>query len=191
VLAHGFDTVARIAGAERVIAGIGAGDQESREENESFGLEFGTVEARVAALGDAVDVARDRGYPVWVGGRDPAVREVAAARADGWNRWGPVSDVSRFRAQASNLRVATAHEPFTISWGGLVVLGADEREAAAKSERLGPGPQVIVGGPERVADALRDYADAGAEWVIVGPVDSAEPENARMLGELVLPLLRG
>ena len=102
VLANGFDTVARIAGPDRVIAAIGAGDEQSREENESFGLEFGTVEERVAALRDAVDATRDHGYPVWVGGRDPVVRELAAAHADGWNRWG--AGLERFRAQAADLR---------------------------------------------------------------------------------------
>jgi alkanesulfonate monooxygenase SsuD/methylene tetrahydromethanopterin reductase-like flavin-dependent oxidoreductase (luciferase family) len=191
VLAHGFDTVARIAGAERVIAGVGAGDAESRDENESFGLGFGTVQDRIAMLRDAVGVVRDRGYPVWIGGRDPAVREVAAAWADGWNRWGTQASASRFGEQAADLRMAAARAPFTISWGGLVVLGADERDAAAKSQRLTPGPHVIVGGPERVADALRGYANAGADWVIIGAVDSSDPENAHMLGELVSPLLRG
>lgn len=193
VLANGFDTVARIAGPQRVIAGIGAGDEESRAENESFGLDFATVEARVSALRDAVEATRDREYPVWVGGRDPAVRDAAAAFADGWNRWGggPETGVARFRAQAADLRAAAARTPFTISWGGLVVLGPDERDADRKSERLSPGPEVIVGGPERVADALRDYVDAGADWVIVGPVDSADPENAQLLGDLVLPLLHG
>lgn len=199
VLAHGFDTVARITGPGRLIAAIGAGDTLSREENERFGLAFGSVQDRVVALRDAVDVTRDRGYPVWVGGRDPAVRDLAAAHADGWNRWGvdPASTpqrqagLARFRTQAADIRVAAARSPFTVSWGGLVLLGADERDAAAKVERLTPGPNVIVGGPERVADELRHYVDAGAEWVIVGPVDSSDPENARMLGELVLPLLRG
>jgi alkanesulfonate monooxygenase SsuD/methylene tetrahydromethanopterin reductase-like flavin-dependent oxidoreductase (luciferase family) len=189
VLAHGLDTVARIAGPERVIAGLGAGDQQSREENESFGLGFGTVPERMAALRDGVEAARDRGYPVWVGGRDPAVRELAAAHADGWNRW--EGGLAAFRKQADNLRVTAAREPFTISWGGLVVLGENDREAATKAARLDAEPRVIVGGPERVADALRAYADAGAQWLIAGPVDSSDPENARLLGEEVLPLLRG
>ena len=48
-----------------------------------------------------------------------------------------------------------------------------------------------MGGPERVADAFRRYVDAGAEWVLAGPVDSSDPDNARILGEAVLPLLRG
>ena len=95
MLANGFDTLARILGPERLLVAIGAGDGQSQEENESFGLDFGTVADRIAALRDAVDATRDRGYPVWIGGSDPAVREVAAAHADGWNRWG--NGVERFR----------------------------------------------------------------------------------------------
>jgi alkanesulfonate monooxygenase SsuD/methylene tetrahydromethanopterin reductase-like flavin-dependent oxidoreductase (luciferase family) len=188
VLAQGIDTVARIAGRERVIATIGSGDEQSRDEMERFGLGFGTVADRVQALRDTVETVRDRGYPVWVGGRDPAVRELAAAHADGWNRWG--GSAASFRQQAKHLSVVCAREPFTVSWGGLVVLGADERDAARKAERLHPGRGVIVGGPERVADALREYALAGARWLMLGPIDSSDPENAPILGEAVLPLLR-
>ena len=135
------------------------------------------------ALRDAVDATVDHGYPVWVGGRYPVVRALAAARADGWNRWGP--GVERFRAQAADLRLVAARSPFAISWGGLVVLGADERDAAAKAERLSPAPGVIVGGPERVADALREYADAGADLLVVGPdrlVEPREREHPRRAG---------
>ena len=134
VLANGFDTVARVAGPNRIIAAIGAGDEQSREENESFGLAFGTVEERIEALRDAVVATRDHGYPVWVGGRDRVVRALAAAHADGWNRWG--AGLARFRAQAADLRLVATRSPFTISWGGLVVLGADERAAAEKAARL-------------------------------------------------------
>jgi alkanesulfonate monooxygenase SsuD/methylene tetrahydromethanopterin reductase-like flavin-dependent oxidoreductase (luciferase family) len=190
VLAHGFDTVARIAGAARVVAAIGAGDAQSREENEAFGLGFGSAADRVANLRAAVEASRDRGYPVWVGGRDPAVRELAAAHADGWNVWG-ATDVDRFATRAANLRAAAARDPFVVSWGGLVIVGADERDARAKATQLSPGPGVIVGGPERVADAFRGFVEAGADWVIAGPVDSSDPDNAHVLGEAVLPLLRG
>ncbi len=187
-LANGFDTLARILGPERLLVAIGAGDDESREENETFGLDFGTVAERVAALRDAVDATRDRGYPVWVGGSDPAVREVAAAHADGWNRWG--SGLGRFGEQAANIVVAAARSPFTVSWGGLVVLAADDEAAATKAAGLGAGDHVIVGGPDRVAAVLRAYAEAGAEWLMIGPVDSSDPENARILGEEILPRLR-
>jgi alkanesulfonate monooxygenase SsuD/methylene tetrahydromethanopterin reductase-like flavin-dependent oxidoreductase (luciferase family) len=187
-LAHAFDTVARIAGPDRVLAGIGAGDRQSQEENESFGLAFGTVAERIGALRDAVDAVRDRGYPVWIGGADPAVREVAAAHGDGWNRWG--GDLDRFCAQAANLQRAAARAPFTVSWGGLVVLDIDDASATEKARRLHAGLDVIVGGPATVADALRAYAEGGAEWLMVGPLDSSDPENARLLGEEVAPRLR-
>lgn len=188
VLANGFDTLARILGPERLLVAVGAGDGESQEENETFGLDFGTVAERVAALRDAIDATRDRGYPVWVGGTDPAVREVAAAHADGWNRWG--SGVEKFREQAANLAAAAARAPFTVSWGGLVVLADDDAAAIAKAERLGVGDHVIVGGPDLVAGALRAYVEAGAEWLMIGPVDSSDPDNARILGREILPRLR-
>jgi alkanesulfonate monooxygenase SsuD/methylene tetrahydromethanopterin reductase-like flavin-dependent oxidoreductase (luciferase family) len=188
VLANGFDTLARVLGPERLLVAIGAGDGQSREENETFGLEFGTAADRIAALRDAVDATRDRGYPVWVGGTDPAVREVAAAHADGWNRWG--SGAEAFRQQATNLATAAARSPFTVTWGGLVVLADDDAAAAAKAERLGVGDHVIVGGPDLVAADLRAYVDAGAEWLMIGPIDSSDPDNARILGREILPRLR-
>ena len=40
-----------------------------------------------------------------------------------------------------------------------------------------------------MADALRAYFDAGAQWVVIGPIDSSDPDNATILGEAVLPLL--
>ena len=187
-LANGFDTLARILGPERLLVTIGAGDVQSREENETFGLEFGSVSERVAALRAAVEEVRDRGYPVWVGGTDPAVREVAAACADGWNRWG--AGVERLREQAADLTATAARDPFTVSWGGLVVLADDDAAAAAKAQRLGAGEHVIVGGPGAVARALAAYVEAGAEWLMIGPVDSSDPDNARILGEEILPRLR-
>jgi len=188
MLAHGFDTVARIAGPDRLVATIGAGDSHSEAENESFGLPFGTMADRVDALRDAVVTTRDHGYPVWVGGNAGAVRALAGFHADGWNYWG--SDRERFRANAADVRSLAARAPFVISWGGLVVLAADDDEAEQKARRLGAAPDVIVGGPARVAAALDAFVDAGAEWVIVGPVDSSDPANATLLGEAVAPLLR-
>lgn len=185
-LAVGLDTVQRVSGG-RLVAAIGAGDEESREENESFGLEFGTLADRVDALRAALDATRGHGYPVWVGGTAPMVRDLAGRRADGWNRWG--GSVERFATQVGKVRRLAGDRAFTTSWGGLVVVGADEAAVTAKAERLQPGPHVIVGTPSRVADALRAYVDAGAEWIVVGPVDSTDAENAHVLADLVRPLL--
>ncbi|MFI5045859.1 MAG: LLM class flavin-dependent oxidoreductase [Acidimicrobiia bacterium] len=186
-LAHGFDTVARITGADRLYVTLGAGDQQSAEENERYGLPIGTMTGRVDALRAAVLATRDHGYPVWVGGHAAAVRSLAAEHADGWNSWG--TGIERFASTAASVLGGARRSSFTVSWGGLVVLASDDASAREKAARLGAGPDVIVGGPERVADALRGFADAGAEWVIVGPVDSSDPENATILGEQVAPLL--
>ena len=70
-----------------------------------------------------------------------------------------------------------------------IVVDTNEAAAQAKAQRLGSNPEATVGGPEQVADALRAYGAAGADWVIVGPVDSSDPDNASLLGELVKPLL--
>ena len=142
----------------------------------------------MAALRDAVDAIRDRGYPVWIGGTDPAVREVAAAHADGWNRWG--GGLNRFREQAANLQAAAARSPFTRVVGRPRRARRRRRRGRAKAERLGAGDHVLVGGPDLVADALRAYVDAGAEWLMIGPVDSSDPDNARILGEEILPRSR-
>jgi alkanesulfonate monooxygenase SsuD/methylene tetrahydromethanopterin reductase-like flavin-dependent oxidoreductase (luciferase family) len=185
-LAAGLDTLARIAPG-RLVATLGSGDSQSRAENVSFGLGAGTPESRVAALDAAITATVDRGYPVWIGGASAGVGVVAAARADGWNRWG--GTVAGFETEARAVLDAHEREPFTVSWAGLFVLGANERDARAKAQRLAAGPGAVVGGPEQVAEVLRRYAAAGAGWVIIGPVDSSDPGNAGLLGEGVRPLL--
>lgn len=186
-LAAALDTAHRVSGG-RLVAGFGSGDAESREENESFGLPFGRTEDRVGALREAVVTARDRGYPVWVGGSAPPVRAVAAEEADGWNRWGGTPGV--FARQGAGVSARATRPGFALSWGGLVVTGADDAAAEEKAAHLGAGPAVLVGGPERLASLLVPYVEAGATWLVLGPVDSSDPGNAAVLGEAVAPRLR-
>lgn len=184
-LAHVFETVHRVSGG-RLVAGIGAGDSESRAENESFGLPFGSLRDRLAGLERAVAASLGRGFPVWIGGAHRRLLPLVAG-ADGWNRWG--GTVEEYRREAA---VVAGHAPHaTLTWGGLVVLGADDDEAREKATRLGASASTIVGGPPRVAAALARYVDAGATWVILGPVDSSDPQNAILLAAEVAPRLRG
>jgi len=185
-LAASIETITRIAPG-RVVAAIGSGDSQSREENESFGLGFRTVADRVGALESAVQASRDRGARIWVGGHHPAVRAVAARDADGWNSWG--GDAAAFATGAAGM-LRTADRPgFECTWGGLVVVDEDEERAAQKAVRLQASPDTIVGGPAGVARQLGAFGAAGATWAIVGPVDSQDPANAVTLGERVKPLL--
>jgi alkanesulfonate monooxygenase SsuD/methylene tetrahydromethanopterin reductase-like flavin-dependent oxidoreductase (luciferase family) len=170
-LAHCFNTVQRVSGG-RLIAGIGAGDRHSRDENESYGLAFGTMADRVDALHDAVHASRGNGYPVWVGGQAAQVRELVAL-ADGWNAWG--SGIDAFRRDVEHVRELAAGA--TITWGGVVSFDASDRD------------DVVSGSPEQIAAQLRPYADAGAEWLLLAPLRASDPDNATRIGEQLMPLL--
>ncbi len=177
-LANALATAQRVSGG-RLIAGIGAGDSQSRSENEAFGLEFGTMADRVSALHDAVRATRGGDYPVWVGGRAAQVREIVPL-ADGWNLWGgSPHDLARESTLVREIAPAA-----TITWGGLVLMGEDAATAAAKAATRALTPGVIVGAAVRIADELGEYVERGAEWVIAGPVDSSDPGNADILGEV-------
>jgi alkanesulfonate monooxygenase SsuD/methylene tetrahydromethanopterin reductase-like flavin-dependent oxidoreductase (luciferase family) len=178
-LASALETADRIAPG-RVVTAIGAGDTESREENETFGLPFGTIDDRIAELREAVIAVRDRGFPVWVGGDAKPVRAVAAEVADGWNAWSLPHDA--FARDVDAMRAAAVREPFTCSWGGLVVLGSDDAVAQDKANRLGVHSGVLVGGPDRMAESFRRLGEAGAAWVIAAPIDSRDARNAEILG---------
>ncbi len=184
--AAAVSTAARIAPG-RVIAGVGAGDSESREENESFGLGFGSVGERVRKLEETVRAVRDRGAPVWVGGLAATVRELAAREADGWNAWGV--GPAQFTEWARAMRPTAVRAPFACTWSGLVVLDETDAAASERAAALHVSSDTIVGGPATVADALAVLADDGAEWVILGAVDASDPRTARLLGDAVAPLL--
>ena len=198
VLRAAFDTLARVAPG-RVIAGVGGGDNESIAEDTAVGVlpgdpapaGSGTAGVdpgayRLERLEATVDALAGRAYPTWVAGVSPAAVRLAAARADGWNRWGglPTSyatAVERVTAEVANAKRGSA--AFTYTWGGLALLGSTLSEAKAKRDRLGgERPDVVWGDPPRVAEAIAAYAAAGADWVILGPIDSAEPSNAAVLG---------
>jgi alkanesulfonate monooxygenase SsuD/methylene tetrahydromethanopterin reductase-like flavin-dependent oxidoreductase (luciferase family) len=198
VLRAAFDTLDRIVPG-RIIAGLGGGDDESIAEDTAFGVLPGDPAPtgagratmapgayRLDRLEAAVQALASGPYPVWVAGVSPAAVRLAAERADGWNRWGggPVSfraAVERVRAEVAN----TGRDPpaFTYTWGGLAVVAKTSAAAEAKRDRLGGDrPDVVWGDPPQVAEAIAAYAEAGADWVILGPIDSAEPSNAAVLG---------
>jgi len=184
-LATALATVNRIASG-RVRAGIGAGDSESKEENESFGLGFGSFDDRLQRLKESVQAARAANVSVWVGGTSERVIEIASVYADGWNCWG--LDLNSFSTQAARLRTESAYSPFEISWGGLAVLAGNDSAATEKAHRFNisssSSTDVLVGSPAVIVESLNQYRDAGADWVVVGPIDSSNLENTEYLGEV-------
>jgi alkanesulfonate monooxygenase SsuD/methylene tetrahydromethanopterin reductase-like flavin-dependent oxidoreductase (luciferase family) len=109
VLVAALATLDEIAGG-RVIAGIGAGDSLTKPENRAYGLPFPPVSERLEALTRVARSLRSRGVRVWIGGRSPQVRELAAAEADGWNCWdGPFEELAAF-----SRRSGTGE----LTWGG-------------------------------------------------------------------------
>jgi alkanesulfonate monooxygenase SsuD/methylene tetrahydromethanopterin reductase-like flavin-dependent oxidoreductase (luciferase family) len=157
-LANAYATAQRVSGG-RVIAAIGAGDSQSRAESEAYGLEFGTLIDRVTALHDAVRATAGNDYPVWVGGRAAQVRQIVAV-ADGWNSWG--TEPEQFVEQGALVREIAPDTALT--WGGLA--------------------RPLEEGAEALAQRLSPYVDAGASWIILGPIDSSNPANAPVLGDV-------
>ena len=199
VLRAAFDTLDRMAPG-RIIAGLGGGDDESIAEDSAFGVLPGdpapagaaraTLEPgayRLDRLEAAMQALAGRPYPVWVAGVSPAAVRLAAERAEGWNRWG--GGPASFRTAAERVRAELAnagrdHAAFTYSWGGLAVVAPTREEAESKRDRLGGDrPDVVWGDPPQVAETISAYASAGADWVILGPIDSANPSNASVIGE--------
>ena len=194
VLVHALATVRRMVGP-RLLVTLGTGDEGNRPENEAYGVAYPPVAERVAALVDCVRRLRAEGVPTWVGGRSRAVRRVAS-EADGWNRWG--ADVATFRAEVAELReaaaVARGHPvadapPVPVSWGGQVLVGRTEDEAAAKLARIGHRPGLVHGVVGDITEHLAGLADAGASWAVCAPLDvGSDPEAVELVAEAAAPL---
>lgn len=182
VTAANFATLDRIAPG-RIVAGIGAGDGESRAENEEFGIGFGTVDERLATLDVTVESVVATGVETWVGGSAHLVGP-HARRAGVWNRWGGTPESLADEA----LRLHSEAPTLRCTWGGLVVLAPTDDAARAKADRLGVSTTassgVLVGAPATVATTLRRYADAGADTVVLGPVDSSSLDNVELVAEI-------
>jgi alkanesulfonate monooxygenase SsuD/methylene tetrahydromethanopterin reductase-like flavin-dependent oxidoreductase (luciferase family) len=196
MLRNAFDTLARVAPG-RIIAGLGAGDDDSIAEDAAFGVlpadpsptgtpSPGLGAYRLGRMEEAVQANAGGEFPVWVAGRSPAAMRLAS-RSDGWNLWG--GDAASFAVAAAKVRTelaAAGRDPvsFAFTWGGLAVLGENRADAAEKWDRLGGGrPDLVRGTADEVAEQIAAYAAAGAGWVILGPVDSSDPSNPVILGE--------
>lgn len=121
VLEHHVRTMLRVVGADRFIAGLGAGDKLSRPENEAYAIPFPSLGERVDRLRDSAQRASAAGATVWIGGLHPTVAAVAADLRVARNVWGVDEDV-----------VKQAGAQGEVTWGGVV---ADQPDGAAGTVR--------------------------------------------------------
>jgi alkanesulfonate monooxygenase SsuD/methylene tetrahydromethanopterin reductase-like flavin-dependent oxidoreductase (luciferase family) len=131
----------------RAVLGLGVGDRLSEDEALRYGMARPSLSDRLRLLEETIELVRAAApdLPVWVGGRHPRVREVAARRADGWNAWAAaVEDLGR---EAEEVR-SQAGRKIVVSWGGAVMI-ASPPDAARPA-----GPGLITGSPGEVLDSL-------------------------------------
>jgi alkanesulfonate monooxygenase SsuD/methylene tetrahydromethanopterin reductase-like flavin-dependent oxidoreductase (luciferase family) len=187
-------TVGEVAGAPPIV-GVGRGDLANRDENLAFGLPFGSIAERAAAVEDTVAALRGplAGEPrpeVWVGGIGPGARELAGRLADAWNAW--ALDPDELAAGLADARAAAeraGRDPGGVAatWGGQVLVAPDRADARVRLERFSPGrppaelARVVTGDPDTALERLRALADAGASWCVLAAVGGPGAEARALL----------
>ena len=144
MLVNQFQTLERIVGRERLIAGIGTGDRISAEENLAFGLDYPPADDRRAAVSRVGAALRDRGIEVWIGDGAAPTRKVAVEGGHVLNLWQrPVEAV----AEVSSAGAA-------VSWGGEIDRG-DPEDHLRRLQEAGATWAVASFSPdvERIAQA--------------------------------------
>ncbi|MDQ3878755.1 MAG: LLM class flavin-dependent oxidoreductase [Actinomycetota bacterium] len=203
VLAKTIATTAAIA-PDRVIVGIGSGDDLSRAENEAFGLPHWEADKRIEQLISTVELVRGfltvgelsqhdayaavsslpaspspvGGVPLWIAGRSDDALEAAGVVADGWNGWGGTP--KSFARDAATVVEHAQGRSVELTWAGQVAIGADDDEVNAKMAGRNPR-HFIAGTPEQVAERLARFIDAGARHIICTAPDSSDPAVFELL----------
>ena len=211
VLAKMAATVAEVAPGRLTVA-LGSGDEQSRDENEAFGVPYFAGRRRVAQLVSCAEVLHAAWHdppvtkeddfvaieglevlprpPVpprlWLAGRSEGIIEAAGRLADGWNGWGGAAE--NLVHDAAHVRAAAAGRAVEITWAGLVILGSDEAEAERKLGSRDPS-SYIWGGPATVAEALAERHHAGATHLVLTFPNARDPSVYALLAEAVRPLL--
>jgi alkanesulfonate monooxygenase SsuD/methylene tetrahydromethanopterin reductase-like flavin-dependent oxidoreductase (luciferase family) len=175
----------------RSILGLGAGDRLSEDEAVRFGMNRPALNERIGLLEETIALTRLAAptLPVWVGGRHPRVRRVAATRADGWNAWGASPD--ELLEESEGLR-AEAGRDIKITWGGGVMLAPDQSSLDAAVAARGGSEAVVQAGltagtPARIVEHLASLAVIADELVV--SVLPNNRENWLLFSREVLPHL--
>ena len=212
VLAKMAATVAEIAPGRLTVA-LGSGDEQSRDENEAFGVPYFAGRRRVGQMISCAEVLHAAWHrppvsqhddfvaieglellprpPVpprlWLAGRSEGIITAAGRLAEGWNGWG--GSAEDLAHDAERVRAAGAGRAVEITWAGLVILGSDEAEAERKLGSRDPSAY-IWGGPATVAEALAERHLAGATHLVVTFPNARDPSTYALLADAVRPLIR-
>ena len=168
----------------RAILGLGVGDSMSAEEAHRFGQTLPSLDDRVDLLGETISAVKSVAptLPVWVGGRHDQLRELAARSADGWNAWG--ADLDELAEETAEVRANAGDRPFTISWGGTLVLAPDEATLATRIAERGGSEGVVAGTPPVIRRHLEELSGV-VDQIIVSVVPN-RPPNWELFSQAVL-----
>jgi alkanesulfonate monooxygenase SsuD/methylene tetrahydromethanopterin reductase-like flavin-dependent oxidoreductase (luciferase family) len=138
----------------------------SADEANRFGHELEPLEKRLARLVETIAAIRSAApeVPIWVGGRHDLVRQAAARYADGWNAWG--APLAELRSEVEEVRALAGSKPFTISWGGTLLLAPDEAALAKQIAERGGSQGTIAGTPSVIKGHLQDLGQVVDELVV-------------------------
>ena len=158
-------TTLRAVGGNQAVLGLGAGDRLSGDEAVRYGMEQPGFSERIAVLEMTISLIRQNtpDLQVWVGGRHPRIRDVAARLADGWNAWGATP--AEFALEAAGV-LAQSRRDLTISWGGGILLAGSSEALAQEVAKRGSIDGVIAGTPEKVTARLAEIAAVADRMVV-------------------------
>ena len=183
VLVNQFASMREISG-DRLIAGMGTGDDLSKAENDAYGVAYESAEERLQAVARNCAACAERGIETWVGGRSAEVRAVAGAHASALNVWQatPAAVVE----EGEDLRRHANGRKVEITWAGQVLIGRSKQDAAERLERKGTRPGLVHGTVDDVVRHLKAIADAGATWAVCAPLDIGDDHDdaLEMLAEV-------
>ena len=139
---------------DRLIAGLGTGDEASEPEHERNGLPYLGLAARVQSLGAILEHLTRRGIECWIGAGNAATNEVAREAGVTLNFW----DVA---AERIAREVAAGSAPVT--WAGPLPKGVDAAAEVLVAMREAGATWVVWGCPSSVGLVTAAAAKAGIE----------------------------
>jgi F420-dependent oxidoreductase-like protein len=193
VLAKMAATLDHITGG-RVVLGLGSGWQEN--EHRQYGIEFYSVNERLARLAEACAVIKalftqtsanfngeyyrlsgatlepkpvQRPLPLLIGGGGEKVTlRITAEFADEWNVWGDPGVLRHKMAILDQHCADLDRDPKEIARSAVALLFMSDDKGFLEQMRTADTPMPsIVGTPAEIKDIVAEYADAGVDELIV------------------------